>query len=106
MVGTPTSAGRAGARRIIRVSSVMSAATPPGTVPLIPGTIAEYEQRRCAICGARYPGFGFGPPLTRPGIVLWACGPHREELAARFAKPTLDASPENRQRSLLDSYKT
>jgi hypothetical protein len=89
MVGTPGFGRRTGAGRVIRVSSVLSAIGPSGTVPVIPGTIAEYEQRRCAICGARYPGFGFGPPLTRPGIVLWACGPHREKLDKQIRPETL-----------------
>jgi hypothetical protein len=40
----------------------MSADNPPETARPILGTVAEYEQRGCAICGARYPGFGFGPP--------------------------------------------
>jgi hypothetical protein len=84
----------------------MSAVSPSGAAPLIPGTIAEYEQRRCAICGAGYPGFGFGPPLTRPGTVLWTCGPHREELEAQLAKPAPHAAPEAPQRSLLDAVKT
>jgi hypothetical protein len=66
----------------------MSADSPPETAPPVPGTLAEYERRRCAICGARYPGFGFGPPLTRPGAEVWACGAHRRELEARFARPT------------------
>ena len=45
----------------------------------------EYEARRCAICGAKYPAFGFGSPLTRPGVVLWACGAHRAELDYRLS---------------------
>jgi hypothetical protein len=53
----------------------------------ITGTIAEYEQRRCVVCGGRYPPFGFGPPLTRPGAEIWACGQHRSVVEARFAKP-------------------
>jgi len=40
----------------------------------------EYEARRCHACQARHPAFGFGPPLTRPGMVLWACGAHRAEV--------------------------
>jgi hypothetical protein len=49
-----------------------------------PGFIEEYERRRCAVCGAKYPPFGFGPPLTRPGIMLWACGDQREELGRQL----------------------
>lgn len=44
------------------------------------GAMQEYEARRCHACQARHPAFGFGPPLTRPGMVLWACGPHRAEV--------------------------
>jgi len=40
----------------------------------------EYEARRCHACPARHPAFGFGPPLTRPGVVLWACVAHRAEV--------------------------
>jgi len=74
----------------------------------VPGTIADYERRRCAICGACYPAFGFGPPLTRPGAELWACGPDRHELVARLARPTpgpapdsAEAAPDAPQRALL-----
>lgn len=67
----------------------------------ITGTIAEYEQRRCAICGGRYPGFGFGPPLTRPGAEIWACGQHRGEVAARFAKPQPQPEPDVGQKTLF-----
>lgn len=62
---------------------------------LVPWTIADYERRRCAIFGARYPAFGFGPPLTRPGAELWACGPDRHELAARLARPTPAPAPDS-----------
>ena len=44
-----------------------------------------YGARRCAVCGAKYPPFGFGSPLTRPGVVLWACGAHRAELDHRLS---------------------
>lgn len=42
--------------------------------------LRDYESRRCHICGTRFPPFGFGPPLTRPGQSLWACGRHRGEV--------------------------
>lgn len=89
------------ARRIRRVSCVMRESSPPGTARRVPGTIAEYEQRRCAICGTRYPTFGFGPPLTRSGTTLWACGPHRLELEAQFATPEPGPRPDGPQTSLL-----
>jgi hypothetical protein len=67
----------------------------------VPGTVAEYEQRRCAICGARYPGFGFGPPLTRRGGELWACAAHRHELEARLRSPSAEQGSDAPQTSLL-----
>ena len=56
----------------------------------------EYEARRCAVCGAKYPPFGFGSPITRPGVVLWACGAHRAELDHRLSArhPNADALAE------------
>ena len=50
------------------------------TAPTANPVLDEYKARRCAICGAKYPPFGFGSPLTRPWVVLWACGAHRAEL--------------------------
>jgi len=44
------------------------------------GSIGEYEARRCAICGAKYPSFGFGPPMTRPGLTIWACFAHWKDV--------------------------
>jgi hypothetical protein len=68
----------------------------------VPGTIAEYELRRCVVCDGRYPPFGFGPPLTRPGAEIWACGQHRSLIEARFAKPEAYAEPAARQNTLFD----
>jgi hypothetical protein len=34
--------------------------------------VGEYEARRCAICGAKYPSFGFGSPLR---VLGWYYGP-------------------------------
>lgn len=62
--------------------------------------LEEYEARRYDVCGARYPCFGFGPPLTRPGGELWACSAHRTELAQRLScSPQRSDDP--RQASLL-----
>ena len=47
-----------------------------------PATVLQYEVRRCHICRCPQPAFGFGPPLTRPGQELWACGQHREAVEA------------------------
>ena len=40
---------------------------------------AEYEARRCAICGGRYPPFGFGP-IASKGPTIWACAAHQQEV--------------------------
>ena len=52
--------------------------TAPGDAPANPD-FAEYEARRCAICGGRYPPFGFGP-LASKGTTLWACAAHQQEV--------------------------
>jgi hypothetical protein len=70
---------------------------PPTHAGPMPGSIEEYELRRCAICGSKYPGFGFGPPLTRPGPMLWACLEHRMELARQLRPETPPALQELRK---------
>ncbi len=40
----------------------------------------EYETRRCHVRQGRYPPFGFGPPLTRPGQSICACVTHRADI--------------------------
>ena len=59
-------------------------------------TMREHEARRCHVCRCTYPSFGFGPPLTPRGVVLWACGTHRAEvdrsLTGTAAKP--DGKPQ------------
>ena len=52
--------------------------TAPGDAHANPD-VAEYEARRCAVCGGRYPPFGFGP-LASKGTTLWACAAHRQEV--------------------------
>ena len=42
-------------------------------------SMAEFENRRCAVCGGRHPTFGFGPPLHGTGTI-WACSTHRAEV--------------------------
>jgi hypothetical protein len=44
---------------------------------------AEYEARRCVVCGTRYPPFGFGL-LAPTGKALWACSVHRQEVDRQF----------------------
>jgi len=61
----------------------------------------EYEARRCHVCHARYPSFGFGPPLTRPGRVLWACGAHRAAVDSMLTGPPRAGAMAKRQPSLL-----
>lgn len=67
--------------------------------PPLPEAILEYERRRCAICGARYPSFGFGPPLTRSGVFLWACATHRLDLEERLKNGGSQARPGQADRS-------
>jgi hypothetical protein len=52
---------------------------------LLSESAREYEARRCAICKANYPVFGFGPPLTRPGCSVWACARHRHGVEKMIA---------------------
>ena len=66
------------------MSSRLLSANPSAPSNSAPGSVEEYEQRRCVVCGAKHPSFGFGPPLTRSGIMLWACGDHREELGRQL----------------------
>ena len=54
--------------------------------PLPGGIMAEYEARRCTVCGGRYPSFGFGPPIS-PGGEIWACVEHRGEVERRLRGP-------------------
>ena len=62
--------------------------------------LREYEARRCHVCQARHPSFGFGPPLTRKGHTLWACGAHRDEVNGMLSRP-LASPPKQEQRRLL-----
>ena len=41
--------------------------------------LVEYEARRCAVCGGRYPPFGF-EPIASKGTTLWACAAHQQEV--------------------------
>jgi len=61
----------------------------------------EYDARRCHACHARYPSFGFGPPLTRPGRVLWACSAHRAAVDSMLTGPPRAGATAKRQPSLL-----
>lgn len=38
-----------------------------------PATRAELLAKRCWVCGAPHPCFGFGPPLLPAGETVWAC---------------------------------
>ncbi len=66
-----------------------------------PDAMREYEARRCHVCQARHPAFGFGPPLTRPGMVLWACGAHRAEVDGLLAGSPRPRAAAKRQPTLL-----
>ncbi|SPE35600.1 hypothetical protein SBBP1_870002 [Burkholderiales bacterium] len=67
----------------------------------VAGSVQEHDARRCHICGAKFPPFGFGPPLTRPGITLWACGAHRVEIERRLTDAHRSAMCEYKQPNLL-----
>ena len=67
----------------------------------VPASVQEHDARRCLICGAKFPPFGFGPPLTRPGITFWACGAHRVEIDRQLAGGHQSAMCDDRQPSLL-----
>jgi hypothetical protein len=41
--------------------------------------VLTYDEDQLCICGAEA-RFGFGPPLTRGGVVVWACARHRDEI--------------------------
>lgn len=76
-------------------------ALPACDSPPAPGTVAEYESRRCAICGAKYPGLGFGPPMTRPGAVIWACFTHWRDVERQIVDLAKPAADEGAQARLL-----
>ena len=66
---------------------------PTCDAPHVPGSVADYESRRCAVCGAKYPSFGFGPPMTRAGVFIWACFAHRHDVERRIdsrAEPSIN----------------
>lgn len=48
--------------------------------------LQAYEARRCAACCDRHPSFGFGPPLSRDGTTVWACGEHREAVDRQMTR--------------------
>jgi len=66
-----------------------------------PDTMSEYEARRCHVCQAPHPPFGFGPPLTRPGRELWACRTHLAAVDGMLSEPPRAAVPARRQPGLL-----
>ena len=61
----------------------------------------EYDARRCAICGARFPPFGFDPPLTKRDVVLWACAAHRADLDRRLTERRIAPTEEPSQFALF-----
>jgi len=66
-----------------------------------PDAMREYEARRCHVCQARHPAFGFGPPLTRPGMALWACSTHRAEVDHMLTGSPRPKAAAKRQPTLL-----
>jgi len=63
-------------------------AAPPEAIHPPNEAVRDYEARRCHVCGARYPAFGFGPPLTRTAQTVWACGAHRADVDRRLSQGT------------------
>ena len=67
----------------------------------VPGSVQEYNARRCHICGVKFPLFGFGPKLTRTGTTLWACSAHRFEVERQLTGAHRSAMCKDEQPSLL-----
>jgi len=67
----------------------------------VPGSVQEHDARRCHICGAKFPPFGFGPPLTRTGTTFWACGAHRLDIERQLTGAHRSAMYEDKQPNLL-----
>jgi hypothetical protein len=67
----------------------------------VAGSVQEHDARRCHICGAKFPPFGFGPPLTRTGITFWACGAHRLDIERQLTGAHRSAMYEDKQPNLL-----
>jgi len=67
----------------------------------MPEAVQKHDARRCHICGAKFPPFGFGPPLTRIGVDLWACSAHRLEVERQLTGANRPAMCEDRQPNLL-----
>jgi hypothetical protein len=67
-----------------------------------PPLLRDYGARRCHVCQCCDPPFGFGPPLTRPGVELWACAAHRsavDNMLSGWPRPAV--APEQQQLSML-----
>ena len=62
--------------------------------------LVEYEARRCRVCQCRYPSFGFGPPLTKQGHILWACFSHQSEVHRMLTGVPRTQDPEAQSRLL------
>jgi hypothetical protein len=67
----------------------------------LPEHLAVAAARRCHVCGAPFPAFGFGPPLTREGEYFWACGEHRATVERMLAPPEPPGESDPSQGSLF-----
>jgi hypothetical protein len=67
----------------------------------MPEAVQKHDARRCHICGAKVSPFGFGPPLTRTGVDLWACSAHRLEVERQLTGARRTAMCEDTQPSLF-----
>jgi hypothetical protein len=59
---------------------------------------SAYESRRCHVCHSPHAPFGFGPPMTKPGIMLWACKEHRTAVELQLLPP--QSAPINEKNQL------
>jgi hypothetical protein len=69
--------------------------------PPAPGSVADFESRRCAVCGAKYPSFGFGLPMTRACVFMWACFARRHGVERRIDSRAQPSVNEKVQGALL-----
>ena len=63
-------------------------------------SVLTYEARRCHVCDAPQPAFGFGPPLTRKGHDIWAFGLHRADVERLLRGGAAPQTPSGRMQLL------
>jgi hypothetical protein len=73
----------------------------PELLPTSNSVVEKYNARRCHVCGAPHTVFGFGPPMTRAGVLIWACALHRDDVERRLTGHKVLPEAEAFQGSLL-----